>query len=107
MQLLVDGCRAATHFKSSGRASNYADVDVALPISVLMTDAERDKRDAHLTEFVAQRLPAAPCNMFKADKEETRYAQHCFAHPDLVATPGILWLEILDVGRAAGMAGCL
>lgn len=98
LQMLVDGCRAATHFKSSGRAANYAEVDAALPISVLMTDQERDKREAHLSKFVDQRLPAASCNAFKADKEETRCAKHHFARRDVLPTAGLLLKEALGRG---------
>ena len=58
-----------THFESAGRRENALELDDALPVSIFITDRERDREDAQIaSELHVRASDSKACNSFKADK---------------------------------------
>ena len=75
MQVHLDGCMKLTHFASAGRRENALELDDALPLSVFLTDRERDREDAQIAaELSVSANDCKSCNNFKANKLVSQYA---------------------------------
>jgi hypothetical protein len=73
VQLHVDACFKMKHLAKCGARHNATELDAKIPRTILLTDAERDRRDAR----IAADLQVAPakeaektCNEFHADNAD-------------------------------------
>ena len=74
LQLHVDACFKPKHLAKCGARENALELDEQIPRTIIMTDNERNRRDAQIAadlRVAPSCVAAKTCNDFKADNADS------------------------------------